>query len=89
MEAVAQRLVEAGINIETPKGQLILARANEMPLYCVSLYVKAMSKGPRSVAIRAFCQMCMGWRKAEVSRCTDPSCPLFRFRRGPQRNEAS
>lgn len=44
-------------------------------------YEKAMNSRSRKLAIKAFCQECVGWQAGEVAKCTDKGCPLYKFRR--------
>lgn len=44
-----------------------------------------MKQTPLS-AIRKFCIGCMGGNKAEVRKCTSPTCDLFVFRFGKNPN---
>jgi hypothetical protein len=62
------------------------------------------SRLTRGQAIRLFCLECMGYTKhrsngtrvsvtrgeasAEVRRCTDPECPLYRYRLGAEVKDA-
>lgn len=43
-------------------------------------YEAATSGKSRKCAIRTFCLECVGWNRAEVSRCSDLGCPLWAFR---------
>lgn len=66
---------------EAVRGQ-IAARAAEMPATMRNGYLRAMrGRSPRG-AITAMCRMCCGWQRAEIPRCTDPSCPLYEYRPG-------
>ncbi len=38
------------------------------------------SKLTRAVAVRLFCQECMGFQPKLVAGCTDLACPLWSFR---------
>ena len=44
------------------------------------MYKKAMSGRSRKAAVRMFCLECVGYSEREVSLCTDPYCPLFKYR---------
>lgn len=37
----------------------------------------------RAEAIKWFCYECMGFNRAEIARCTAPTCPLFCYRGKP------
>ena len=50
------------------------------------LLAAAGRASPRA-AIKAFCLECVGWQRAEVTRCTAPACPLWSYR--PFRKEAT
>ena len=40
----------------------------------------ARIKTSRKAAIRMHCIECMGYDEGEVTGCTSPDCPLFRWR---------
>jgi hypothetical protein len=44
------------------------------------LYDLAMTGKSRKAGVKAFCLMCVAWKRAEVFRCTSSSCPLFPYR---------
>jgi hypothetical protein len=46
------------------------------------LWERAYEKKQRAAAVRLFCLECMGDCQAEVSRCSEKSCPLYCFRTG-------
>lgn len=69
---------------EARRRERVAHRLAEMPSKCRPLYRDVM-EGRRSSprrAIRAFCQMCVGWEDYAqgIRDCTDPACPLFRHR---------
>lgn len=43
-------------------------------------YRKAMTGKSKASAIRAKCQDCCNWDKAEIADCRVPTCPLFEYR---------
>jgi len=51
-----------------------------IPARYEGLYRRAMAKKSRKAAIRCFCLECCGWVAEEVERCTDTTCPLWRYR---------
>jgi len=56
-------------------------RALQMPKVYQAAYLRAANgKASPRAAIRAHCLECMGWARAEVSRCTAPACPLYPYR---------
>ena len=73
-------LKHANLDLLPPAEAKVLDRIKQMPAPCRLTYVKAMRGNSHAAAIKAFCQMCMGWHKAEVPLCTDPACPLFPYR---------
>jgi len=44
------------------------------------VYRKAMTGKSRVAAIRAKCQDCCLWDKAEIADCRAPTCPLYPYR---------
>lgn len=68
---------------DTSQGAAIKDRALEMPKNCVRTYLRAMRGRAPKTAIRAMCQMCMGWGTylaKSIALCTDPACPLYPYR---------
>jgi len=63
--------------------QQVADRAAMMPQSCEATYLRAAdgTGSPRN-AIKAFCQMCMGWEgyQRAIRQCTDPACPLYPYR---------
>ncbi len=73
-------LAASGLDLGTKERAKVLARLTQMPQGTRKTYLRAMGgKAPRS-AIRAFCQMCVGWERLEIAACSDPACPLFPYR---------
>ena len=59
----------------------VLRRVEEMPVSCRNTYLRALKGRSRQTAIRAFCQMCVGWQhRGDVKDCADPACPLYPYR---------
>ena len=66
---------------QTTRESAIAARVTQMPGSCRATYLKATrGKASPRVAIKAFCAECVGWDRAEVTRCTDTVCPLWMYR---------
>jgi hypothetical protein len=60
---------------------LVRQRLETMPCSCRNTYLRAMRGRSRNAAIKAFCQMCVGWQhRRDVTDCTDPACPLYPYR---------
>lgn len=59
----------------------ITKKADEMPGIYRNNYLSAVSgkASPRN-AIKAFCIECMGYVRAEVSKCSTIDCPLNMYR---------
>lgn len=57
-------------------------RLNECPANRRNAYVKAMRGNSMGAAIKAFCQMCVGWAEVvdQIRNCTDLACPLYPYR---------
>ena len=85
--SIAEQMVEFGIPSDTPMGERIAARAAEMPSTMVRSYLKAMTGKSKAAGVHAFCAMCVTWQRVEVAACSDPACPLYRYR--PYQNGAS
>jgi len=56
-------------------------RLTQMPRQYRKTYQRAAagSASPR-MAIKAFCQECVGWQREEIKNCTGTACPLFLYR---------
>ena len=65
-----------------PEGSKERARYNIAPETAKATYCKAVEGKSKTAAIKAFCQMCMGWENMiyEITNCTDPACPLYKHR---------
>lgn len=63
-----------------PEGSKERARYNIAPETAKATYRKAVEGKSKTAAIKAFCQMCIGWENMiyEITNCTDPACPLYR-----------
>ncbi len=75
-------LAESNISTDAPGYAAIRDRAAEMPARCVRTYLRAMQGRAPKAAVKAMCQLCMGWAdyRAAVNACTSPACPLFPYR---------
>ena len=73
--------------IPTDRREAVANRAMQAPPKDRPGYLLAAAgrASPRA-AIKAFCLECVGWQRAEVSRCTAPTCLLWLYR--PFRKEA-
>lgn len=96
-EEMAQARVQARLALEKSPSELlsearldvgpvieaqIRDRVSQMPKTCVRTYLRAMGGRSMTGAIKAFCQMCMGWQdfRPGIRDCTDPACPLYPYR---------
>lgn len=43
-------------------------------------YQKAVGGRNRAAAVKAFCQECVGYERAEITACTDLGCSLYPYR---------
>ena len=77
---LAERLADAGLDLDEPALGQILARLAEMPTTQRQAYIQAMTGGSPTAGIRAFCAMCVCWVRTEVTLCTDRACPLYPYR---------
>ena len=75
--------------IRAPNEPKALKRYQTMPKHCRAVYAVAMRGKSRAAAIRAFCEMCVGWERREVARCTDPACPLYAYRPRKEATDAT
>ena len=55
-------------------------RCAEMPVHCRKTYLRAVGGKSIRAAVTAQCLECMGWDRAEVTRCSSPACSLFSYR---------
>ena len=55
--------------------------AAHCPKHCQKRYAMALT-GAKSLknAVMCMCWHCMGWERAEVTRCTAYGCPLWAYR---------
>ena len=61
----------------------IETRLKGIPKFKRSIYLRSVSEGrSRSVNIKAFCQMCVGYDETRnsIRNCTDIACPLYQVR---------
>jgi len=78
-----QELVrEAGFDPEGVQGRQMVARVSEMPKTCIVTYLRAMRGRSLQAAVKAHCQMCMGWDdfREGIRGCTDRACPFYPYR---------
>lgn len=54
---------------------------SQIPIKYQKQYIKAVNGelSPRQ-AIKINCLECVGWRRSEVTLCTDKTCPLYKYR---------
>lgn len=62
------------------QGRQIGLRILETPETFIRTYLKAMEGNNRAAGVKAFCAMCMGWNRENVTKCTDKACPLYPYR---------
>ena len=80
MKSPQEALKKAALGLGASTEALILKRLIEMPSSCRKLYLRAMSGKSLRAAASAQCIECVGWQRDEVRECTDPACPLYRYR---------
>ena len=51
-----------------------------LPEAYTKIYNKAVSGKSRNAAIKAFCLECCAYEREEVHHCSDPHCPLYKYR---------
>ncbi len=82
----AKKDVEAMLGLAKPQNEkqatLIRRRLGQMPPAYRQRYAVAMQGKRLKTAIRAHCEMCMGWEMTRVgiATCTDRACPLYSVR---------
>jgi len=77
----------ANLDVSATTEALIRERVSQMPKTLRRTYLTAMGGHRPRLAVRAFCQMCMGWASGDTGRlgdairaCSDPACPLHPYR---------
>lgn len=75
-------LSDARLGLGPTVEALIADRVSQMPKTAVRTYLRAMRGRSMTGAIKAFCQMCLGWEdfRPGIRDCTDPACPLYPYR---------
>ena len=78
---VRQPAIQEAISRLSPTRQAAIRdRASQMPKLYRPGYLRAVSgMGNAKHAIKAHCLECMGWDRAEITRCTAPACPLYGY----------
>ena len=85
---------------DKPLGKALMAKMTEpqlkrlakIPEHMKRVYARAVDGNSKACAIKAFCQMCVGWDEArkEVLLCAAYDCPLYPYRpyvKGPTATE--
>jgi hypothetical protein len=62
------------------RDEQIAERLHQMPPKYRPAYRRAVKGKSLRAAVNAFCLECCGWQSSEVTRCTDPGCPLYAVR---------
>jgi hypothetical protein len=72
----------AKANLHRPEAEIakIAKRLEDTPERMRRTYLRAVSGRSMAAGIKAFCAECVGWERAEVTRCTAPACPLYAYR---------
>ena len=58
----------------------VARRLEAVPAIYRAGYLKAVGGRSPKAAIKANCLECVGWQRAEVTRCSSPACPLYGYR---------
>jgi len=68
-------------DVETASKPQVSKRLKDVPIRYRVMYLRAVTgiAAPRA-AIKAFCLECVGWERAEVTRCTARACLLYTYR---------
>jgi len=62
------------------RNQKIARKIKEIPKIYRKIYEKAVMKGSKPAAIKAFCLECVCWQKNEIINCTSFACSLYLVR---------
>ena len=65
------------------RAKAISERTAAIPLSLRKTYTRAVKRVSFTSAIKAMCQMCMGWDigfRKDIRHCTDLACPLYLYR---------
>jgi len=58
----------------------VATRLADVPKSARNTYLRAVGGRSPKAGIKAFCNECCGWQRAEVARCTALACPLYAYR---------
>ncbi len=75
------RLSKALADLDSKRRLAVLRRAKETPSSLRQAYRRAATglSSPKA-AIRAFCYMCIGYERLEITKCSAYGCPLWCYR---------
>ena len=75
-------VLESTIDTSPAQRDTIIKRVSQMPEVCRLTYLAGRKGDSPSSAIKAFCQMCIGWENMvdNIQNCSDPACPLYPYR---------
>ena len=76
-----ERLDDANLTLTTDERRHVIAKLHTMPKSSISRYLKARKGNSPATAIKAHCDECMGYNRADVEKCTAPACPLYIYSR--------
>lgn len=62
------------------RDEAIRQRLKQIPKSMRSTYKRAVEGRSRTMAIKAFCQECVGYERAVVRDCPSVACPLWPYR---------
>jgi hypothetical protein len=62
------------------QSEKVLEKVKQIPESLQATYLKAMSGKSRRAAMRAFCQECVCYSRAQVRDCTGYTCPMYPYR---------
>jgi hypothetical protein len=67
-------------HLDPTRRSFVAKRLADMPKSARNTYLRAMGGRSPRAGIKAFCNECCGWQRAEVARCTALACPLYPYR---------
>lgn len=71
---------ERRLKLEPARRPAVEKRLAAMPAIYRAGYLKALAGRSPKAAIKAHCLECVGWQRAEVTRCSSLACPLYGYR---------
>jgi hypothetical protein len=67
-------------HLDPTRRSSVAKRLADVPKTAQNTYLRAVGGRSPRAGIKAFCNECCGWQRAEVARCTALACPLYPYR---------